>query len=130
MADDDQALVSFNDPELSALARLLTIMLRVDGQASEAENEALAMFAKRVRLGSSSAPAEQDGVALLRPYLDRAAALPVSEDDFVRAARVITNPQARKAVYDALYDISAADVVVQKEWSLLKVLVDAWDIVE
>ena len=33
-------------------------------------------------------------------------------------------------MYDALYDISAADVVVRKEWSLLKVLVDAWDIEE
>ena len=130
MADDEQPIVQFNDPELTALARLLSTMLRVDGQASDAENEALTMFAKRVRFGSQSAPADQDGVALLCPYLDRAAALPVSRDEFIRAAKVIANPQARQAVYAALYDISAADVVVSQEWDLLKILVEVWNIEE
>ncbi len=137
MTDDEQPLEYFTDVELTALARMLIAMLRIDGQASEAEHEALEMFAKRVRLGertkadgpyrADTAP-EVDGVAVLAPYLDRAAELPVSREEFIRASRAITDKATQEAVYAALYDVSAADLIVGQEWELLKILVDTWDL--
>jgi hypothetical protein len=136
MTDDEQTLEYFTDVELTALARMLIAMLRIDGQASEAEHEALAMFAKRVRLGERTKAdgpyradtVPDDGVAVLATYLDRAAELPVSREEFVRASQAITDKATREAVYAALYDISAADLIVGQEWELLKILVDTWDL--
>lgn len=138
MTDDEAPLEYFTDPELTAVARLLIAMLRIDGRASEAEHEALRMFAKRVRLGAPPttdgpyrAPTGDDagdGIAILQPYLDRAGDQPVSREEFLRAAQSITRKEAREAIYAALYDISAADLIVGQEWELLKVLVDHWDI--
>jgi len=131
MTDDEQPLEYFTDAELTALARMLIAMLRIDGQASEAEHEALAMFAKRVRLGERTkgdAPADGTPVGVLGSYLDRAAELPVSREEFIRASQTITDKATREAVYAALYDISAADLIVGQEWELLKILVDTWDL--
>jgi hypothetical protein len=136
MTDEEAPLEYFTEAELTAVARMLIAMLRIDGRASEAEHDALAMFAKRVRVGERS-PADGpyraktaddgvDGVAILRPYLDRAAEQPVSREEFVRAAESIQNKEAREAIYAALYDISAADLIVGQEWELLKILMDTW----
>ena len=134
--DEEQPLEYFTDAELNALSRMLVTMLRIDGQASEAEHEALAMFAKRVRLGERTRATEPyrsaddtfDGITVLQPYMDRAAELPVSRDEFIRASQTITDKSTREAIYAALYDISAADLIVGQEWELLKILVDAWDL--
>jgi hypothetical protein len=138
MTDEDAPLEYFTEAELAALGELLIAMLRVDGQASDAEQAALRLFAKRVRLGarpSDAAPYRAqagedgiDGLTVLGPHLDRAAAKGVSREDFVRAAGAITRQEAREAIYAALFDVSAADVIVGQEWELLKVLVDAWNI--
>ncbi len=138
MTDEDAPLEYFTEAELAAVAQLLIAMLRVDGQASEAEQDALRVFAKRVRVGvkpADGAPYRaaaggdgQDGLALLAPHLDRAAASGVSKEDFLRAAAVITRQDAREAIYAALFDVSAADLIVGQEWDLLKLLVDAWNI--
>jgi hypothetical protein len=125
---DDEPLEYFTDVELTALARMLIAMLRVDGAASDAEHEALAMFAKRVRLGDRTQGDAPDGIDVLRPYLDRAAELSVSREEFVRASQAITAKHTQEAVYAALYDISAADLIVGQEWELLKILVDTWNI--
>lgn len=125
MTDEETPLEHFTDAELTALARMLVAMLRIDGHTSDAEHEALEMFARRVRLGPGD---EADGVAVLQPYLDRAGELPVSRDAFTAAAASITKKETREAVYAALYDISAADLIVSQEWELLKVLVDTWDL--
>jgi hypothetical protein len=136
MTDEEAPLEFFNDAELTALARMLVAMLRIDGHTSDAEHEALEMFAKRVRIGERTKDAGPyretkdgaDGVAILQPYIDRAGELPVSREEFLRAASVITNKETREAVYAALYDISASDLIVRQEWELLQVLVDAWDL--
>jgi len=136
MADEEAPLEHFTDAELTAVARMLVAMLRIDGHTSDAEAEALEMFAKRVRLGerTSSGPYREEkaddvsGVATLQPYLDRAGELPVSREEFLRAASAITNAETREAVYAALYDISAADLIVRQEWELLEALVKAWDL--
>jgi hypothetical protein len=134
--DEEQPLEYFTEAELNALARMLITMLRIDGQASEAEHEALAMFAKRVRLGERTKAPEAarsaddtfDGITVLQPYLDRAGELPVSRDEFIRASQTITDKGTQEAIYAALYDISAADLIVGQEWELLKILVDTWDL--
>ncbi|CAN5159107.1 hypothetical protein BH09MYX1_BH09MYX1_07040 [soil metagenome] len=139
MSDDERPIEYFTETELTALSCLLSAMLRIDGQASEAEREALVMFAKRVRIGERNAegsayrasagdPTDEDGVDVLQPYLDRAGERPVTREDFLAAANVITDPEARDAIYAALYDISAADIIVGQEWQLLKILVDTWNL--
>lgn len=134
MTDEEAPLELFSDTELTALARMLVAMLRIDGHTSDAEHEALEMFAKRVRIGERTkdgGPYREtkdgvDGVAILQPYIDRAGALPVNREEFLRAASAITNTETREAVYAALYDISASDLIVREEWELLQVLVDTW----
>lgn len=137
MTDEDPPIEHFTDAELTALARMLIAMLRIDGRASDEEHEALEMFAKRVRLGAkrdadgpyrAGADDGGDGAAILQPYLDRAGELPVSQEEFLKAAQTITNPDTRMAIYAALYDISAADLIVGQEWALLKLLVDTWNL--
>ncbi len=136
MSDEEAPLEFFSDAELTALARMLIAMLRIDGHTSDAEHEALAMFAKRVRLGArtkNDGPYRDtkdsgDGIAVLQPYIDRAGELPVNREEFLRAASAITDKETREAVYAALYDISAADLIVGQEWELLKILVDTWDL--
>ena len=136
MTDEEAPLEFFTDAELGALARMLVAMLRIDGHTSDAEHEALAMFAKRVRIGERTkdgGPYREtkdgvDGVSILQPYIDKAGELPVSREEFLRAASVITNEETREAVYAALYDVSASDLIVGQEWELLKLLVDTWDL--
>lgn len=108
-------MVEFTPIELEALARMVSTMLRVDGQASEEERAALATVTERV--GSA-----------IQYWLDKAASLPASREDFVRAAGSVTRKEAQQAIYEALYDISASDAVAKQEWDLLKILVDTWNI--
>jgi hypothetical protein len=137
MSEEEAPLEYFTEAELTALARMLVTMLRIDGHTSDAEHEALAIFAKRVRLGertkSGGAYRETkdgggDGIAVLQPYIDRAGEMPVNREEFLSAANAITNQETRDAVYAALYDISASDLIVGQEWELLKILVDTWDL--
>jgi hypothetical protein len=129
MDNEEAPLEFFTDAELTALARMLVTMLRIDGHTSDAEHEALLMFAKRVRLGERTKDKDDaDGVAILQPYIDRAGELPVSREEFLVAANAITNEATREAVYAALYDVSASDLIVGQEWDLLKLLVDTWDL--
>jgi hypothetical protein len=129
MDNEEAPLEFFTDAELSALARMLVTMLRIDGHTSDKEQEALIMFAKRVRLGERTKDKDDvDGIAILQPYIDRAGELAVSREDFLSAANTITNEATREAVYAALYDVSASDLIVGQEWELLKLLVDTWDL--
>ena len=109
MTDEEAPLEFFTDAELTALARMLVAMLRIDGHTSDAEHEALEMFAKRVRIGERTkdgGPYREskdgaDGASILQPYIDRAGELPVNREEFLRAANAITNKETREAVYAA-----------------------------
>ena len=103
--------------ELEALGRMVSTMLRVDDQATDAEREALASLKERV--GSA-----------IQYWLDEAAKEPPSREAFLRAAQSIRRKEAQQAVYEAIYDLSAADLIAKQEWDLLKVLVDTWNIEE
>ncbi len=138
MPEEERPREVFTEDELTAIARMLTVMIRVDGRGSVAEHEAVRTFAARVRLASAagpdetpyrSAPNDADaavGMTVLRPYLDRAAEVAVGREEFLRAARAIIEPDSREAVYAALFDVAAADVIVPPEWELLEALAEAW----
>ena len=106
-------MVEFTPVELEAFARMVTTMLRVDGEASDAEKQALATLEESV--GSA-----------IHYWLERAE--PISDGELANVAKTITRKEAQQAMYEALYDLSASDQVVKQEWNLLKVLVDTWDI--
>jgi len=126
----------FTDGELTALARMLVVLLRADGKSSPEECAAVRAFAARVRLGEriaqtpyrSNATHDGDGVALFQPYLDRAGELSASEVDFIAAAQSIERQDTREAIYAALFDVAASDVIDRQEWSLLTKLVALWNI--
>ena len=135
MPSDEMPFDYFTDAELTALARLLTIILKIDGQTSPEEERALAHFAERVRRGSVGDGRKFGGTLLigaadsvLGPYLERAAQLPSSKEEFARAAAAIERPNARETIYAALFDLAAADLIVRAEWDLLKLLVDTWEL--
>ena len=106
-------MIEFTPAELEAFARMVTTMLRVDGEASEAEKQALT--ALEANVGSA-----------IRQWLDRAE--PLAKDEFATVARTITRKEAQEAIYEALYDLSVSDLIAKQEWELLKVLVDTWNI--
>jgi len=106
-------MIEFTPVEVEAFARMVTTMLRVDGEASENEKQALAALEEQV--GSA-----------IRYQLEQAQ--PLVKDEFASVARTITRKEAQEAIYEALFDLSASDQVVKQEWDLLKVLVDTWNI--
>jgi hypothetical protein len=106
-------MIEFTPVELEAFARMVTTMLRVDGEASEEEKQALVQLEEQV--GSA-----------IRYQLEQAA--PLAKDEFVAVARTITRKEAQEAIYEALFDLSVSDLIAKQEWELLKVLVDTWNI--
>lgn len=106
-------MIEFTPVELEAFARMVTTMLRVDGEASDAEKHALAALEEKV--GSA-----------IHYWLDRVE--PLAKDEFAAVAKTITRKEAQETIYEALFDLSASDQVVKQEWDLLKVLVDTWNI--
>jgi hypothetical protein len=127
----------FTDDELTALARLLTIILRIDGKTSPEEEKALAHFAERVRRGAGGDRKNLGGTmvmgdagAVLKPYLESAAQLPSNKEEFAKAAASIKRQQARETIYAALFDVASADLIVRAEWDLLKILTDTWQLAE
>ena len=109
--------MEYTPMELEALGRMVSTIMRVDDQASDAEREALAALKERV--GSA-----------IQYWIDEAGKLPATREEFVRAAQSVRRKEAQQAIYEALYDLSAADLIAKQEWDLLKVLVDTWDIDE
>jgi hypothetical protein len=108
-----ESMIEFTPVELEAFARMVTTMLRADGEASEAEKSALVALEERV--GSA-----------IHYWLERAE--PLGEGELATTARTITRKEAQEAIYEALYDLSASDLIAKQEWNLLKVLVDTWHI--
>jgi hypothetical protein len=106
-------MIEFTPVELEAFARMVTTMLRVDGEASDAEKQALSELEAQV--GSA-----------IRYQLERAE--PLAKDELATVARTITRKEAQEAIYEALFDLSVSDAIVKQEWELLKVLVDTWNI--
>jgi hypothetical protein len=122
--------------EQLALGGLLRTLIRMDGQYTPAENEALEDVLQEVL-------AEPQGFAFRSPdtsqtpqtslvweLLGRAARELPDEDSVRRAALAVTRPEARETIYSAVFTVAAADTIVDPEWRLLEWLKEIWQIRE
>jgi uncharacterized tellurite resistance protein B-like protein len=102
-----ERVTGLGENELLTLAGLLRLLVRLDGMASAAELAAIDALA--VELG------RERFNALIR----RAANELPRDEDVEQAALRIDNPDARELIFTALFEIAAADSILQQESSLL-----------
>lgn len=146
--EDDEAIIPtrpppvLTDDEQLALAGLLRVAVRLDGQFSAAERGALDTIAEelfaeepspeskspyRGALADASYAGKSPAKAL-GTLLDRAAR-ELPDDESVRnAARAVKRPYAREILYGAVYSVVAADTITSPEWMLLNWLEREWDL--
>jgi hypothetical protein len=132
----------FTDDELRVLAGLLLLILRADGTATAHEHRALRRLARRVRLGpnrpdgspyrsspgSAEAASGDESTELLARYLEVARRELADRDACLQAAFAIGRADAREAMYVALYDLAASDIIASPEWELLELLAKNWQL--
>lgn len=128
------AATALTNDERLVFAGLARLLIAADGRFSAAEAEALVeesteLFAARGEAGPyRAAPtAEQapDPEALWT-LLERAATALPNEEAVLTAARAVTRPEAREAIFDALYAIAASDVIDKSEWPIIDWLAESW----
>jgi len=102
--------------ERLALGGLLRILVRADGEFSEAEEATINRVGER--LGGSSG-------ALWRVISQSAQDYP-EDDAILELARRVERPQARELLRALLEEVAAGDLVSEPEHELLAWLDDAW----
>jgi len=120
--------------ELLAFAGLARVLIRADGTFSAEEAAALEQVAEDLFAPKSDeTPYRQDGQTIPDPdaiwtLLDRAATELRDEAAVKTAAQAVVRPEARGAIYDALFHIASSDVVTSEEWPILDWLAVEWAI--
>lgn len=125
--------------ELMAMAGLLRLLIRLDGQFTEAEREALSRVAGMVsepledaELGSpyrtSGAIVEPLGEKRLYEFLELAGEEFPDNDSVREAALLVKRAEAREAIYGVLFEVAASDMASLREPQLLDWLVGAWNL--
>jgi hypothetical protein len=133
MASDESFRVRLQDHEQLAFAGLARLLIRADGTFSTEEAGAL----EEVALDLLGAPGAADS-----PYrackpeevnpdaiwelIDRAASELPEDESVKKAALAVTRPEARTAIYGALFEIASSDVIALEEWPLLDWLAEEW----
>jgi uncharacterized tellurite resistance protein B-like protein len=118
--------------ELLAFAGLARVLIRADGTFSAEEAAALEQVAEEFFAAKSGdAPYRQEAQTMPDPdaiwnLLDRAASELGDEEAVKRAAQAVQRPEARGAIYDALFHIASSDVVSGDEWPILDWLAAEW----
>jgi uncharacterized tellurite resistance protein B-like protein len=128
-----QERIGLRPHEQLAFAGLARLLIRADGTFTSEEAAAL----QRVASGLLSTPGQA-----LSPYrqapeptvdtdaiwelLDRASVELPDNPSVEQAALGVVRPEARTAIYEALYEIAASDVVTGDEWPLLDWLAETW----
>lgn len=126
---DDRAL---QPHELLAFAGLARVLIRADGTFSAEEAAALEQVAEGLFApGQGDSPYREGQQPAGDPdaiwnLLDRAATELRDEESVKRAAQAVVRPDARTAIYDALFHIASSDVVTGDEWPLLDWLAAEW----
>ena len=120
--------------ELLALVGLARILIRADGTFSAEEAAALQDVAAALlpqgpdttpyREGSDEGPTAEHEV--IWALLDRASTELRDEDAVKAVARTVVRPEARVAIYDALFQVASSDVVSSDEWPILDWLAEQW----
>jgi len=108
-------IAELSESEQVVLFSLVGLVARADGQVSESEMDTL----ERLR-GSLSAD-------VFERVRDRAAALD-SADAILDAARGVTRPGAREAIYGVLIEMALPDTIAANEGALLERLADLWEL--
>jgi hypothetical protein len=118
--------------ELLAFAGLARVLIRADGTFSAEEAAALEQVAEDLLAPKAAeSPYRQEGQPPADPdaiwnLLDRAATELRDEEAVKQAAQAVVRPEARGAIYDALFHIASSDVVTGDEWPILDWLAAAW----
>lgn len=120
--------------EQLALAGLLRLLVRLDGEFSEDEEVAITAAASRIGTARATddgayrdeSPTEALGADAFWKLIDRAA-IELPDDEAIRRAAIgVERPAAREAIHAVLYDVASADAVAPAELSLLDWLANEW----
>ena len=103
------------DEELLALAASARLMMRVDGELSEAELDYLEPLGASVGLS---------GDRWRRLWDQAIRRLP--DTRALRAAAAVTRPEAREVIYEHLYRLADRDGLTDAEWDVLEWLDETW----
>lgn len=107
-------LKDLSDDEQLALAALLRLLVRLDGEFSEAEQEALEDIALDL------------GEKRFWQVMEEAAHRASDEDGVRRVALGVSRLSARELIYGLLLDVAQSDVIQGRETSLLDWLKREW----
>jgi hypothetical protein len=99
-----------------ALAALARLLLGADGTFSREE------------AGGLLALAQEIGPEELEARLDEAAEDLRDREAVLAAARGVTHPEAREAIYGALFELATRDTIVPAEAQLLDWLAETWQL--
>jgi uncharacterized tellurite resistance protein B-like protein len=133
MASDETPRVRLQDHEQLAFAGLARLLIRADGTFSSEESAALEAVALDL-LGApgpadspyrSPAPEEVNPDAIW-DLLDRALRELPEDESVKKAALAVIRPEARAAIFGALFEIASSDVIALEEWPLLDWLSAEW----
>ncbi len=111
-----ERVTELGESELLTLAGLLRLLVRLDGMASSAELAAIDSLA--VELGRECFDA----------LIQRAQRELPRDEDVEQAALRIVDPEARKLIFVALFEIAASDSILAPESSLLDWLREHWQL--
>jgi len=124
------------DLELLAFGGLVRLLVRLDGQITAEERQAIEQIGPEMSASPPQLDApyrdgpseEDDRVDRFWNMMDQAAKVFPDDEAVRQAALGVTRQEARQDIYDALYELAACDTISKPEWSLLDWLTSNWEI--
>jgi hypothetical protein len=128
--------MTLSESELLAFCGLVRMLVRLDGQVSPEERQAVEEIGPALARRDvdpkepyrETAKDEDDGVERFWATMDLAAGAMTTEQDVRDAAVGVTRQEAREQIHAALYALAASDVISEPEWSMLTWLASKWGI--
>jgi hypothetical protein len=110
-------LEELSEAEQIVLLALVGLTARLDGNVSEIEVSWIEGISERI--GQERFEAVRDAAANF-----------ADPDAILDAARGVTRPGAREAIYDVIYELASSDTIAERESELLSRLAKLWDLAE
>ena len=125
-----------SNAELLTFCGLARLLVRLDGHISKEERDTLEAIGPELAVqhsGNASPYRDEptpkdDGVDRFWNAMNNAAATFPDIESVRRGALSVTRTQARRAIYDALHELAASDIIVDSEWDMLEWLSSAWSL--
>ena len=126
------------EAEMGVLARLVSLMGRIDGAGSAAESAVLGQLGARMRLvrgapeggpyraheaGPDDTAGERFASALTAAFGEE-----LDAEACLRAAAAVKRSEAQPTIFGLLFDLAACDLIVDTEWRLLERLAELWQL--